>query len=165
MTRPTLVLAAALLAAALLPAPGVARPTRAALPLKGVLVPGKGLAGVRLGDSQQRVLELWGDEYRVCDGCELPTWFFTYGERDPRHDGLGAAVAFRNGRAVAVFTLGATIGWRTSDGLVIGDLLPKAAHVYEGLRWKSCIGYVAMTMQSSRDVVTSIYTDGNTIYG
>jgi hypothetical protein len=157
MPKLALVLA---LAALVLPAQSSAAPTKAALPLKGLLVPGKSLAGVQLGDPAQRVLDRWGAGYRVCDWCEQPTWFFTYPDQ-----GIGAAVSFRNNRVVSVFTLGAPFGWKTTDGLQLGEPLTKVDTLYESLTWKPCIGYVAMTLKKTSAVVTSIYTDGNTIYG
>ena len=163
-----LALAAALIAAACaLPAAGGAAPTRAALPLQGVLVPGRTLGGVGLGDSVRRVTELWGADFRRCDGCALPTRFYTYDDRDATRTGLGAGVAFRGGRVVAVFTLGAPSGWRTSEGLKLGEIMPKAAEVYgNGFRWHSCVGYMAMSLAAAgSDAVTSIYTDGNVVYG
>jgi hypothetical protein len=160
-----LALLAALAASLALPAQGLAAPTRAALPLKGVLVPGRTLGGVGLGDSIRHVTELWGADYRRCQGCTLPTWFFTYDDRDEARAGLGAGVAFRGGRVVAVFTLGAPFGWRTSDGLKLGEILPRAAKVYGELHWRSCVGYMAMSIPTGADTVTSIYTDGNVVYG
>jgi hypothetical protein len=162
----TLFLACALLAALVLPAEGIAAPTRAALPLQGVLVPGHSLAGVALGDSVRHVNELWGRSFRRCDGCALPTRFYTYDDRDESRAGLGAGVAFRGGRVVAVFTLGAPFGWRTSDGLKLGEIMPKAVDVYGGgFRWRSCVGYMAMSIPAGAATVTSIYTDGNVVYG
>jgi hypothetical protein len=161
-----LALLAALAAGLAVPAQGLAAPTRAALPLQGVLVPGRTLGGVALGDSVRRVTELWGANRRRCQGCTLPTWFYTYDDRDETRAGLGAGVAFRGGRVVAVFTLGAPFGWRTSDGLKLGEIMPKAAEVYgPGFRWRSCVGYMAMSMPTGAGTVTSIYTDGNVVYG
>jgi hypothetical protein len=158
---PKLALALAVLVAAVLPGGSLAAPTKATLPQKGVLVPGKSLAGIRLGDPQPRVIQLWGEDYRVCDWCDQQTWLYTY--RDP--DGIGAAVSFRNNRVVAVFTLGTPFGWKTTDGLRLGEALTRADGLYESLTWKPCIGYIAMTLKRTASVVTSIYTDGNTIYG
>jgi hypothetical protein len=156
---PKLALALAV-AALVLPAQSIAAPTKATLPQRGVLVPGKSLAGVKLGDSVQRVVDLWGGEYRVCDWCDQPTWFYTYPDQ-----GIGAAVGFRNNRVVSVFTLGAPYGWKTADGLQLGEPLTRVDALYESLRWKTCIGYVAMTLKRTASVVTSIYTDGDTVYG
>jgi hypothetical protein len=164
--RAPLVLALLAVMATAIPAGSTAAPTRAALPRQGVLVPGKSLGGVALGDTRADVLGRWGSGYRVCDGCALPTLFFTYDdEADATLQGLGAGVVFRGGRVVAVFTLGMPTGWRTADGLTLGQLLPNAGDRYDGLRWKTCIGYIAMTLRASADAVTSIYTDGNTVYG
>jgi hypothetical protein len=151
---------ALVLAALALPAQSIATPTKAALPQKGLLVPGKSLAGVKLGDPVQRVLELWGRDYRVCSWCDVPTWFFTYPDQ-----GIGAAVGIRNNRVVAVFTLGTPLGWKTTDGLQLGAAQTAIEEVYESPRWKTCIGYVAMTVTKTSSVVTSIYSDGNTVYG
>jgi hypothetical protein len=151
---------ALVLAALALPAQSIATPTKAALPQKALLVPGKSLAGVKLGDPVERVLALWGSDYRVCSWCDVPTWFFTYADQ-----AIGAGIGIRNNRVVAVFTLGTPIGWKTTDGLQLGASLAAVDEVYESLRWKSCIGYVAMTLKKTSSVVTSIYTDGNTVYG
>lgn len=138
-----------------------ARHTRAALPQKAVLVPGKSLAGVRLGDSEQRVLSLWGADYTTCDFCRLDTWLYTY----EAPNAVGAAVSFLKGRVVAVFTLGTPIGWRSTDGLKLGEFADRIDAVHPDLPWKSCIGYVARSFKSPNGAVTSIYSDGQTIYG
>lgn len=149
------------LAAATLAPQALGAPTRAALPQRGVLVPGKSLAGVRLGDSPQRVQQIWGNHYRLCEGCELPTWLYTY----EHPEGIGAAVSFRDDRAVAVFTLGAPAGWRTTNGLQLGELSIRIDDLFASPRWRTCIGYMALTVRSSRAAVTSIYSDGNSVYG
>ena len=68
-------------------------------------------------------------------------------------------------RVTAVFTLGAPIGWRTAQGLRVGEELTRVDDVYgSDLGWSRCIGYGAMTMRAT-GVVTSIYTAGETVYG
>src|SRR4051794_41915488 len=59
------------------------------LPTRGVLVVGQSLAGVRLGQPQTRVKQLWGGGYRPCTTypCTDPTWLFFYHAGEP----LGAA--------------------------------------------------------------------------
>src|SRR4051794_35526435 len=57
--------------------------TAATLPLRGVLIPGKALAGVSLGDSVATVKGRWGTTYRICKSCNesgsgRQTWFYTY---------------------------------------------------------------------------------------
>ena len=51
-----------------------------------------------------RVKQLWGQDYKVCQGkqCPYPTWYYIY----PKGEPLGASVRFRNGKVVTIFTLG-----------------------------------------------------------
>jgi hypothetical protein len=132
------------------------------LPARGVLHPGKSLAGVRLGDTMDRVRQLWGHDYKVCQGrqCPYPTWYYIY----PKGDPLGASVRFKQGKVVTIFTLGSPAGWRTADGLIIGEQTDRISELYGKLRWNVCIGYGAMTMRTNR-TVTSIYTTGQVVYG
>jgi hypothetical protein len=143
----------------------LAAPTKASgkfLPAQGVLTPGKSLAGVKLGDSMQRVRNIWGKNYKVCRGkqCPYPTWYYIY----PKGEPLGASVRFRNGKVVTIFTLGSPTGWRTSEGLLIGEQIDRIAALYGKLTWSVCIGYGAMSMRTSQ-AVTSIYTTGEAVYG
>jgi hypothetical protein len=130
----------------------------ASLPRNGVLVPGTSLAGVRLGDTPSTVRTRWGTRFRTCDRCAERTWYYTSGQA------TGVAVSFRNGRASTVFTLGSPHGWRTREGLRLGDGIDRVNGLYRGLAWKTCIGYVAMSMRRS-GVVTSIYATGESVYG
>ena len=85
---------------------------------------GESLGGVRLGQTQAQVRQRWGTNFVLCprDACKDTTWmyFFPPGtlapEVDPVHGVVGAAVRFRNNRAAAVFTLGASLGSRTPTG-------------------------------------------------
>jgi hypothetical protein len=137
------------------------------LPLRGVLVPGKTLAGVGLGDSVQAVRGRWGTSYRVCKTCNTAasgrkTWFYTY-LRDAQS--LGAAVTFnKQGKVVAVFTLGSPAGWRTQEGLLLGEQIDRVVDLYGHLKWRVCIGYGALSMNRP-GIVTSIYTNGEAVYG
>jgi hypothetical protein len=132
------------------------------LPARGVLHPGKSLAGVRLGDSMQRVKQLWGADYRVCRlrQCTSPTWYFIY----PKGEPLGASVRFKKGKVVTVFTLGSPTGWRTAEGLIIGEQVDRVSELYGKLASNTCIGYGALTMRNG-STVTSIYTTGQSVYG
>ena len=134
----------------------------ASMPRRGVLVPGESLAGVRLGDTASRVRARLGSRYRVCDWCTERTWYFTLEQTSD--EPLGVAVSFRHGRVGAVFTLGAPSGWRTREGLRLGDSLDRVRELYGVVSWKPCIGYVAMSMRRG-GVVTSIYTTGESVYG
>jgi hypothetical protein len=143
---------------------GVAAQSHAAsLPTRAVLVVGDSLGGVSVGDTQTRVRAVWGSDYERCEPCAAPTWF--YFARDD-HNPTGAAVEFGpSGRAVAVFTLGAPAGWRTREGLLLGEGLDKATSVYRGWTgFKVCRGYAAMSTRD-RDTVTSIYVHGEIVYG
>jgi hypothetical protein len=133
-----------------------------ALPLHGILHPGQSLAGIRLGDTMARVKRLWGPDYKVCQGkqCPYPTWYYIYPQGEP----LGASVRFKNGKVVTIFTLGSPIGWRTAEGLIIGEQVDRIAQLYGKLTWNVCIGYGAMTMRTN-SAVTAIYTTGQAVYG
>jgi hypothetical protein len=137
------------------------------LPLRGVLVPGKTLAGVALGDTVQSVKGRWGTAFRICNTCNdrtsgRQTWFYTY-MRDAQS--LGAAVTFdKQGKVVAVFTLGSPAGWHTQEGLLLGEQIDRVVDLYGHLKWKVCIGYGALSMRKP-GIVTSIYTNGEAVYG
>src|SRR5262245_16107376 len=111
----------------------------AAVPQHGVLVPGQSLAGVRLGDSESSVRARWGTRYRICGFCEKRTWYYTFEETTG--EPLGVAVSFRRGRVGAVFTLGSPTGWRTPEGLRLGDAVGRVGELYGGVSWKACVGY------------------------
>ena len=132
------------------------------LPTRGILHPGKSLAGVKLGDTMERVRQVWGDNYRVCQGrqCPYPTWYFIY----PKGEPLGASVRFKKGKVVTIFTLGSPTGWRTAEGLIIGEQVDRISQLYGKLRTNMCIGYGALTMRTD-NTVTSIYTTGQVVYG
>jgi hypothetical protein len=159
-------IAVAVLALSLLAVPqAMARSAKADakfLPARGILHPGKSLAGVKLGDTMERVKQLWGSDYKVCHlrQCSDPTWYFIY----PKGEPLGASVRFKNGKVVTVFTLGSPTGWRTVDGLIIGEQVDRITQLYGKLRSNVCIGYGAMTMRTNGSV-TSIYTTGQVVYG
>src|SRR5258707_4772488 len=130
------------------------------LPRHGVLVPGRTLAGVRLGETAAGVQLRWGSGYRICRLCAERTWYFSYehGTGEP----LGVGVTFHAGRVSAVFTLGAPFGWRTREGLRLGESIDRVRSIYGRLAWSSCIGYVAMSMRRP-GVVTSIYATGESV--
>jgi hypothetical protein len=134
----------------------------AALPARGVLVAATSLAGVRLGDSPAAVELAWGKSHTSCNGCRLRTWLFVYPDKP-----VGAAVTFdAAGRAVAVFTLGQTLGWHTQKGLWVGADIHSVAAKYDApsMDYRACIGYSALSVTRG-GVVTSIYTQGESVYG
>ena len=128
--------------------------------------PGVSLGGLQIGYTKDQVMTHWGHSYRicpknVCKGTDT-VWYYVYGGSEP----LGAAVRFNPaGRVNAVFTLGSPAGWRTAQGLLIGQGVSDAQRLYgSNLKWSVCIGYGAMSMRTGK-AITSIYTTGESIYG
>jgi hypothetical protein len=132
------------------------------LPARGILLPGKSLGGAKLGMTMKQVTDLWGKNYKLCprSTCSYPTWYYIY----PKGEPLGASVRFRDGRVVTIFTLGSPTGWRTSEGLLVGEQIDRINQLYGKLTWSVCIGYGAMSMRTP-EAVTSIYTTGASVYG
>ena len=126
-------------------------------PTTGILTPGVSLAGVKIGFTTSQVIRRWGRNYAVCPksrcGGTGTVWYFVYQRGEP----LGAAVRFdRAGKVTAVFTLGSPTGWRTADGLLIGQGVSDAQRMYgSSLSWSVCLGYGAMSMRNAT-AVTSI---------
>jgi hypothetical protein len=147
-------------------APAWAARSAQSFPTTGVLTPGVSLAGVKIGFTTSQVIQHWGRNYSVCArsqcGRSGTVWYYVYQRGEP----LGAAVRFdKNGKVTAVFTLGSPTGWRTADGLLIGQGVSDAQRMYgSNLSWSVCIGYGAMSMRNG-STVTSIYTYGETVYG
>jgi hypothetical protein len=146
--RRTLVLAA--LAAAL------AAPVAQALPRFGVLVPGRSLAGVRLGDTAASVKGRLGRFYGTCRACSVPTLYFTYKPFTQQ----GLAVELRGGRVAAVYTLWEPPLWRTSSGLRLGA----PERTVPVLRAVACSGYNAF-VATSRRVQTAYYVVDGKLWG
>jgi hypothetical protein len=142
-----LVLRLALALTLLLSVPAASAATDAgrALPERGVLLPGKSLGGVELGQTAAQVRARWSTRYRG-------------------RATTGAAVSFRGGRVTTVFTLGVPRGWRTDRGVALGDPADKVHAVYGALPWSRCIGYGAVSIRRA-GVVASIYTYGDSVYG
>jgi hypothetical protein len=130
------------------------------LPQRGVLVSGKSLAGVELGDSMATVKARWGGRFTRCGTCKPAMWFYWY---PPPADPEGAGIQFANGRVVAVFTLGSPAGWRTETGIRVGQILNNPTE--SGSRWISCAGYSAKSTETTPNAVTSILTQGSAVYG
>ncbi len=146
---------------ALEPTPRVSVARRVpSLPQRGVLVTGRSLAGVELGDSMAKVKALWGGRFTRCGSCEPTMWFYWY---PPPADPQGAGVQFSQGRVVAVFTLGSPAGWHTETGIRVGQILDNPTK--PGSRWRSCTGYSASSTLTTHDAVTSILTQGSAVYG
>ena len=153
MVRSGLALTASL---ALLHAAGAA----ASPPRGGLVVPGKTLGGLALGVTKAQVRAAWGTRYGVCRDCPAETWYFNIRRFEPQ----GAGVAFRKGRAVALFTVWSPPGWRTSQGLRIGDPEFRVSTVYGTLLRTDCGRYSALTMRN-KGVTTAIYVVDQQVWG
>jgi hypothetical protein len=131
------------------------------LPQHGVLAPGRSLAGVRLNDPIAAVTRRLGPTHDICGVCDEQTWLFHY--RGVPNEGV--AVVLRRNRVAAIFTLGAPRGWRTTEGLRLGEPLARVVEVYgRSLPRTACVGYLALSMRTHA-AVTSIYMTGDAVYG
>jgi hypothetical protein len=110
-----------------------------------VLVPGRSLAGIRLGDTPAHVRRRLGGDYGVCSGCATTTWYFTY----RRFDDRGLAVEFSRRRVSAVYTLWQPSGWRGPHGLRLGDDEGAVTTVVGGAVPVACSGYTALVVARS----------------
>jgi hypothetical protein len=132
----------------------------AAPPRAGVVVPGKTLGGLQLGATQAQVRAKWGSRYGLCRNCRETTWYYNFRRSEP----LGAGVAFRKGRAVALFTLWSPPDWHTDRGLATGDPAVRIAGLYGSLLRTTCTNYYALTIPSRR-ATTAIYVFDNHVWG
>lgn len=149
------VLAPAVVAAATLAASATAAPPRA-----GVLVPGQRLGGIALGMTAAQVEAAWGARHGVCRSCRATTWYFNRRPFEPQ----GAGVELRRRAVVAVFTLWAPPGWRTSRGVRIGDPLARVTAVYGPLTRIECGTYYALTIPR-RGATSAIYVVDEEVWG
>ncbi len=149
------------------PASAAQRRSEGTIPARGVFVPGVSLAGVGLGMTQAQVKQHWGPFYKLCANnpyCTKtkPVWLFTYTHGEP----VGVAAKFdTHGRTVAVFTLGAINGWKTSDGLRIADPISTLYTIYPQARiYTKCIGFEAYSYRKN-GVTTTFYLSTGVVYG
>lgn len=136
----------ALTGLAMAPSAGTAPPNQ------GVLVPGRSLGGISLGDTPAQVRAAWGARYGVCRTCPRTTWYFNSRRFQPQ----GAGVELRRGRVAAVFTLWQPQGWRSVEGLRLGDSVVRVTAVHGPMTRRECGGYYALTMPG-RNVTTAFY--------
>lgn len=113
----------------------------AAVPVAATFVPGRSLAGVRLGDTAAAVRAHLGRDYGLCRGCATTTWYFTY----RRFDDKGLAVELTRGRVSAVYTLWQPDGWQTTGGLTLGAPQAQVPHAIA----VTCSGYEAFVSGTS----------------
>jgi hypothetical protein len=123
-----------------------------ALPQVGIFVPGKSLAGVRLGATEAQVRAAWGPHVGVCRGCRHRTLYFTYGTFNQ----VGTGAEFDRGRAVALYTLWLPTGWRTDKGIRLGDSPLSVNGVYGTLPRFEC-GHYSVLVQRRGTVSSAFY--------
>jgi hypothetical protein len=123
-------------------------------------VPGKELGGVSLGMRKQEVLDVWGHRHGVCRSCPRETWYFNYRPFEPE----GAGVVFERNRVVHVFTVWQPPGWRTPEGLALGDPASEATGVYGALDRRQCTFYYAL-LEPARRVQSVFYVFEEEIWG
>jgi hypothetical protein len=139
----------------------VAGTAAAAPPKAGVLVPGRSLGGVSLGMTPAQVRDAWGSRHGVCRDCRgRTTWYFNRERFQPQ----GAGVELRRGRVVAAFTLWQPPGWRTSDGLALGESEARITETYGALTRIECGGYSALSLRKG-DAVTVFYVFEGALWG
>jgi hypothetical protein len=129
-------------------------------PVKGIVVPGISFAGIKLGDTEQRVRAVWGSSFTACGYCKDTTWLYEYRGGEP----LGAAARFENGKLVAVFSLGSPAGWKTDKGLYMGDPIENVYQYYPATGTTRCIGFDAITAKTGKSV-TAFYSAAGVVYG
>ena len=123
-----------------------------ALPQAGVFVPGKSLAGVRLGATEAQVRAAWGPHVGVCRGCRHRTLYFTYG----KFNQVGTGAEFQRGHAVALYTLWVPTGWRTDKGVRLGDTPLSVNGVYGTMPRFEC-GHYSVMVQRRGSVTSAFY--------
>jgi hypothetical protein len=146
---------AVIAAAALLLASSAA----AALPQTATLVPGRSLAGIRLGETERQVRTALGS-YGVCTGCARPTWYFNL----RAFDSHGLAVEFTRGRASAVYTIMQPPGWLGPHNLVLGAASAEVTSAVGPLAVTTCPGYEAW-VRNRGGVETIYYLLNGTLWG
>jgi hypothetical protein len=134
----------------------LAAPAAADLPRAGVLVPGRSLGGIRLGESPRAVRAALGTFYGTCRSCPRRTWYFTYRAFDKR----GLAVEFTRGRVSGVYTLWRPAGWHGPKQLGFGTT-PLVLHKLIGnLHTVVCRGYEALVRDSAHARTAYYLYDG-----
>ena len=127
----------------------------ASLPHAGVLVPGRSLGGVRIGEPAAQVRAALG-AYGVCAGCAATTWYFTYA----KFTQPGLAVELRGGRVAAVYTLWQPSGWRTRSGLRLGAVEAQVTRLAAPVIPVVCPGYTALVRDTAAARTTYYIVDG-----
>jgi hypothetical protein len=132
----------------------------AAPPRAGVLVPGRALGGIHLGDTAATVRARLGHDYGVCRGCTTTTWYFTYKPFTQK----GLAVELTRGRVSAVYTVWQPDGWHAPKGLRLGAVEEQVNALAGPLVPLVCSGYDALTRDDGT-VRTAYYVLNGKLWG
>jgi hypothetical protein len=119
---------------------GLTGAAAATAPQRGLFVPGESLGGVRIGMTGQAVTNAWGNRHGVCRSCPHTTWYFNYKPFLPE----GVGVVFERGRVTHLFTVWRPEGWRTAEGLRLGEPAADIARTYGPLDRRRCGRYEAL---------------------
>jgi hypothetical protein len=130
----------------------------AALPRQGLLVPGRSLGGVRLGESGSGVRAALGTHSR-CSGCRTTTWYFTY----KLYDAHGLAVELTRNRVSGIYTLWQPEGWRGPAGLALGASEAQVVSAAGPLVTVTCPSYDVLVRDSSH-ARTAYYIADDKLY-
>jgi hypothetical protein len=122
----------------------LAGPAAAGLPQAGVLVPGRSLGGIRLGEAQGSVRAALGTFYGTCRGCPRRTWYFTYKPFEKQ----GLAVELTGGRVSSVYTLWRPTGWHGPHQLGFGTSVLAVHQLTRASRTVACGRYDALVSNS-----------------
>ena len=137
-----------------------AAPASAALPRRGLVVPGKSLGGVRLGTPITTLLTRWGRSFGTCRGCTRPTWYFNYVPFQPQ----GAGAVFAGAAVDELFTLWSPPGWHTPQGLAVGDPAVRITSIYGALDRQDCPGYYRLLLHRG-GTTTAFYVVDERVWG
>ena len=129
----------------------------AALPHNGVLVPGRSLGGVRLGEPAAQVAAI--GPHGVCSGCAAATWYFTY----RKFTRAGLAVELTNAKVSAVYTIWQPQGWHTPGGLQLDAAEAEVTQLAQ-VTPVECPGYSAL-VHDARGVRTAYYIVNDKLWG
>ena len=80
------------------------------------------------------------------------TWYFNYYAFQPK----GAGVSFRDGRAVALFTLWQPADWHTTKGLELGESVARVTAVYGPLTRRECGSYYLLELPQGAAVTSFV---------
>jgi hypothetical protein len=133
----------------------------AALPQPGTLVPGRSLAGIRIGETAAGVQATLGHTYGPCQGCTVQTWYFNYRPFDEH--GLG--VEFMHGRVSAIYTLWQPAGWRSQQGLQLGAVQGQVTQLAGTLVPVQCTGGYEALVTDTHAVRTAYYIVDGKLWG